>query len=53
MNKIFAALLMLAGATIVIAQGPTKHAIAEVKGTTVAAAAPKQCLLSFREFFSY
>lgn len=53
MNKIFAALLMLAGATIVAAQGPTKRAIAEVKGTTVAAAAPKQCLLSFREFFSY
>ena len=53
MNKILAVVLMLAGATIVAAQGPTKHAIAEVKGKTVPFAAPKQCLLSFREFFSY
>lgn len=53
MNKIFASLLIMAGAMTAAAQGPTKHAITEVKGKTVAVAAPKQCLLSFHEFFSY
>jgi hypothetical protein len=48
-----AVVLMLGGATIAAAQGPTKHGITEVKSTTVAATAPRQCLLSFREFFSY
>lgn len=45
--------LMMTGATMAIAQRPTRHAIEEVKGTTVFAAAPKECLLAFREFFSY
>ena len=53
MNKIVVVALMMGSATIAVAQGPTKHAIAEVKGQTVAVAAPRQCLLSFREFFSY
>lgn len=39
--------------TTASAQGPSKHAITEVKSSTVATAAPKQCLNSFREFFSY
>ena len=46
-------LIVLMSASLVAAQGPTKHTIAEVKAKTVAAAAPKQCLLAFREFFSY
>ena len=53
MNKIFAVVMMVASASLIFAQGPTKHPIAEVKGTTVTAPAPKQCLLAFREFFSY
>jgi hypothetical protein len=52
MNKILAVVLMLAGVTIAVAQGPTKHTIAEVK-STITTVAPKQCLLAFREFFSY
>jgi hypothetical protein len=50
---IILAMLTSVSASLVMAQGPTKHAIAEVKGKTVAMAAPKQCLLAFREFFSY
>ncbi|HEU4870280.1 MAG TPA: hypothetical protein VFT08_05460 [Pyrinomonadaceae bacterium] len=46
-------LMMIASAPLVCAQGPTKHTIAELKVKTVAAAAPKQCLLAFREFFNY
>ena len=45
--------LMMTSASLVAAQGPTKHAIAEVKGKSVAATAPGQCLLAFREFFNY
>ena len=45
--------LMMTSASLVTAQGPTKHTITEVKGKTVAADAPKQCLLAFREFFKY
>ena len=50
---IILAMLTSVSASVVMAQGPTKHAIAEVKGKTVGMAAPKQCLLAFREFFSY
>src|SRR5262245_33819458 len=46
-------MLMLASASLVCAQGPTKHSIGEVKVKTVAVTAPKQCLLAFREFFKY
>lgn len=53
MNRILVVSLMLAGASVVVAQGPTKHPIQEVKGKTVAVAAPRQCLLAFREFFNY
>lgn len=53
MKLIITLALMIASAPLVMAQGPTKHAISEVKGSTVATAAPKQCLLAFREFFSY
>ena len=53
MNNLLVVVLLLGSATIAAAQGPTKHAIAEVKGKAVAVAAPRQCLLSFREFFSY
>jgi len=34
-------------------QGPTKHAIAEVKHNSPALAAPRECLLAFRDFFRY
>jgi|SRR5215213_3307008 len=53
MKLIIAVVLTMTSASLVAAQGPTKHAITEVKGNTVAAAAPKQCLLAFREFFNY
>ena len=54
MKKILVVVVVLiAGAQLVVAQGPTKHTITEVKGKTVAAAAPRQCLNAFREFFSY
>ena len=46
-------MLIMASAPLVCAQGPTKHSIGEVKVKTVAVAAPKQCLLAFREFFIY
>ena len=52
-TRIVTLTLMMTSASLVVAQGPTKHAITEVKGKTVAVAAPKQCLLAFREFFSY
>ena len=45
--------LMMTSALLVVAQRPAKHAIVEVKGSAVPVAAPKQCLLAFREFFSY
>ena len=45
--------LMIVSASSIIAQGPTKHTIAEVKNTSTAIAAPQQCLNAFREFFSY
>jgi hypothetical protein len=53
MKLIAAVMLLLASASLAFAQGPTKHSISEVKGKTVAVAAPKQCLLAFREFFNY
>ena len=53
MRLIFAVVLTMTSALLVAAQGSTKHAITEVKGKTIAAAAPKQCLLAFREFFNY
>jgi hypothetical protein len=53
MKLIAAVMLLLASTSLAFAQGPTKHQINEVKGKTVAVAAPKQCLLAFREFFNY
>lgn len=53
MNRMLVLALMMAAASLVVAQEPTKRAIQEVKGKTVAVAAPQQCLNSFREFFSY
>ena len=53
MKLIVLAMVMMTSALLVCAQGPTKHSIGEVKATTVAVAAPKQCLLAFREFFNY
>ena len=53
MKLITAVVLTIAGASLALAQGPTKHAITEVKGNTFAAPAPQQCLNAFREFFSY
>ena len=56
MNRIdrkFVVVLMIASATLAVAQEPTKRQIAEVKGKTVAAAAPSECVLAWREFFSY
>jgi hypothetical protein len=50
MKLIIAVVLTMTSASLVSAQG---HAIVEVKGKAVAAAAPKQCLLAFREFFKY
>ena len=40
-------------AAVAAAQGPAKHAIAEVKQKPVMTAAPRECLLAFREFFTY
>jgi hypothetical protein len=53
MKLIIALVLTLTSALLVAAQRSTKHTIAEVKSKTVAIAAPKQCLLAFREFFNY
>jgi hypothetical protein len=53
MKLIIAVALMTTSASLIAAQRHTKHAIAEVKGTTVTVAAPKECLLGFREFFNY
>ena len=53
MKLIIAVVLTMMSASLGLAQGQTKRAITEVKGKTVAAAAPNQCLLAFREFFSY
>jgi len=46
-------MLIVPSASTIFAQGRTKRTIAEVKSSAVAATAPKQCLLAFREFFSY
>jgi hypothetical protein len=53
MRLIFAVVLTMTSTLLVPAQGPTKHAITELKGKTISVAAPKQCLLAFREFFNY
>ena len=53
MKLIILTSVVLASASLVMAQGPTKHAITEVKSKAVAEAAPPQCLAAFREFFSY
>lgn len=53
MKLIIAVVLTMTSASLIVAQGLTKHAIAEVKGKTLTTAAPKQCLLAFREFFNY
>jgi hypothetical protein len=53
MRLIFAVVLTMTSTLLVAAQGPTKHAITELKGKTISVAAPKQCLLAFREFFNY
>ena len=53
MKLIVLVVVMMTSAVLVFAQGPTKHSISEVKFKTVAGAAPKECLLAFREFFNY
>jgi hypothetical protein len=53
MKLIIAVGLMMTSASLIMAQRPTKHAITEVKSSAAATAAPKQCLLAFRDFFSY
>jgi len=53
MKLIFPMMLMMASASLVFAQGTTKQSIGEVKIKTVAVAAPKECLVAFREFFNY
>ena len=40
--------LVIASATLVVAQEPAKRQIAEVKGKTAAVAAPRECVLAFR-----
>ncbi len=51
MRHAFALILMCAG--LVCAQQPTKAVIAEAKYTAPAVAAPRECLVTFREFFRY
>jgi len=53
MRQIFAVVLTITSTSLAVAQGPTKHSITEVKSKTNIVAAPKQCLLAFREFFNY
>jgi len=53
MKLIIAVGLMMTSASLIMAQRQTKQTIAEVKSSTVAAAAPQECLLAFREFFGY
>ena len=53
MKLIIAVVLTMTSASLVAAQRTTKRTITEVKGHTVVAAAPKECLLAFREFFNY
>lgn len=54
MNKIMIAIaITLLWVATGVAQGPTKHAITEVKQKTVVTAAPRECLQTFREFFKY
>jgi hypothetical protein len=47
------AVLMLCSASLSSGQQPAKAAIAEVKHNSPAAAAPRECLVAFREFFQY
>ena len=51
---LFVTALVLSCSPFVLAQKAKKVVIAEVKSqTTAAAAAPRECLLAFREFFQY
>lgn len=52
-NKILAAAMLLASSALVFGQQAQKAAITEVKHTTPTAAAPRECLTVFREFFQY
>ena len=54
MNKLIIAIAVsLLWVTAGFAQGPPRHAIKEVKQKTVVTAAPRECLLAFRDFFNY
>ena len=54
MRYIFAvAILMLGSMSLCFGQQPAKVAIAEVKHNSPAGAAPRECLVAFREFFQY
>jgi len=53
MRYAFAAALILTCAGFVCAQKPAKSAIVEVKHTATAVAAPRECLVAFRDFFHY
>ena len=53
MKYAVAAALILTCAGFVGAQQPTKSEITEAKNTAPAVAAPRECLVAFREFFRY
>jgi hypothetical protein len=53
MRHAFAAALLLSCAGLVCAQGASNAAIGEVKHTAPAVAAPRECLVTFRDFFRY
>lgn len=53
MRHAIAAALILSCAGLVCAQRPTKSVITEVKHAAPSAAAPRECLVTFREFFRY
>jgi len=54
MRHLFVTALVLSCASLVVAQQSKKVGIAEVKSqTSVITPAPRECLLTFREFFQY
>ena len=53
MRYTFAAALIISCGGFVCAQQSVKSAIAEVKQSAPAVAAPRECLVAFREFFRY
>ena len=45
--------VLLVSASVVCPQQPSRSAITEIRHNTPAVAAPKECLVAFREFFRY